>query len=141
MKLEDLSVLQYADAGVNLYGNAILAGNQLITQNPKTVAAFLRATNRAIVETFANPQAAIAATKQREPIIDEKVELERWRITSQYVGAADTRAHGLGDIRKLYLEQQVDDVVEVYGLKARPAADGVFNLSMLPPRAERMVKA
>jgi ABC-type nitrate/sulfonate/bicarbonate transport system substrate-binding protein len=141
MKLEDLSVLQYADAGVNLYGNAILAGNQLITQNPKAVAAFLRATNRAIVETFANPQAAIAATKQREPIIDEKVELERWRITSQYVGAADTRAHGLGDIRKLYLEQQVDDVVEVYGLKARPAADGVFNLSMLPPRAERMVKA
>ncbi len=140
MKLEDLAVLQYANAGVNLYGNAILANNAMVTQQPKVVAAFLRASNRAIVEAFANPVAAIAATRQREPILDEKVELERWRITSQYVGAADTQSHGLGDIRKLYLEQQVDDIVETFSLKNRPSADGIFNLSMLPPKAERMVK-
>lgn len=140
MKLEDLAVLQYANAGVNLYGNAILANNAMVTQQPKVVAAFLRASNRAIVEAFANPAAAIAATRQREPILDEKVELERWRITSQYVGAADTQSHGLGDIRKLYLEQQVDDIVETFSLKNRPSADGIFNLSMLPPKAERMVK-
>ncbi|MES2973637.1 MAG: ABC transporter substrate-binding protein [Pseudomonadota bacterium] len=141
MKLQDLSVLEYSNAGINLYGNAILASNQLINQQPKAVAGFLRATNRAIVESFADPAAAIAATRQREPILDEKVELERWRITRQYVGAADTAGHGLGDIKKLYLEQQVDDVVEVFSLKNRPSADGIFNLSMLPPKAERMVKA
>jgi len=141
MKLDELSVLKYSDAGVNLYGNAILASSALIAQNPKVVAAFLRASNRAIVETFANPAAAIAATRQREPILNETVELERWRITSQYVGAPDTQSHGLGDIRKLWLEQQVDDVAEVYGLKSKPSADGLFNLSMLPPRGERMRKA
>ncbi len=141
MKLEDLSVLQYADAGVNLYGNAILASSNLIAQNPAVIAAFLRATNRAIVETFANPGPSIVATRQREPILDEKVETERWRITSQYVATSETRSHGLGDIRKLLLEQQVDEVVDVYGLKTRPSADGLFNLSMLPPKAQRMVKA
>ena len=140
MKLEDLSVLQYANAGVNLYGNAILASNAMVTQSPQVVAAFLRATNRAIVEALANPVAAIAATKQREPILDDKVELERWRITSQYVTAADTHDHGLGDIRKLYLEQQVDDVVDVFNLKTRPSPDGVFNRSMLPSKAERTVR-
>jgi len=139
MKQDDLSVLPYANAGVNLYGNAILASSNLIAQNPKVIAAFLRATNRAIIETFANPAAAIAATRQREPILDEKVELERWRLTAQYLGAPDTRGHGLGDIRKLLVEQQVDEVVEVYGLKTRPSADGLFNLSMLPPKADRMV--
>lgn len=139
MKQDDLSVLPYANAGVNLYGNAILASSNLIAQNPRVIAAFLRATNRAIVETFANPAAAIAATRQREPILDEKVELERWRLTAQYLGAPDTRGHGLGDIRKLLVEQQVDEVVEVYGLKTRPSADGLFNLSMLPPKADRMV--
>jgi len=141
MKTEELSVLKYSDAGVNLYGNAILAATPLIAQNPRVVAAFLRATNRAIVDTFADPAAAIAATRQREPILDEKVELARWGITAQYVAAADTRGHGLGDIRKLLVEQQVDDVAEVYGLKTRPAADGLYNLSMLPARAERMLKA
>ena len=91
MKPEELSVLKYSDAGVNLYGNAILASSNLIAQNPKVVAAFLRATNRAIVETFANPAPSIAAMRQREPILDAKIELDRWAITAQYVGAADTR--------------------------------------------------
>lgn len=141
MKSDELSVLTYSSAGVNLYGNAILASGNLIAQNPKVIAAFLRATNRAIVETFANPTAAIAATRQREPILDEKVELERWNLTAQYVAALDTRGHGLGDIRKLLVEQQVDEIVDVYGLKAKPSADGLFNMSMLPPKADRMVKA
>jgi ABC-type nitrate/sulfonate/bicarbonate transport system substrate-binding protein len=140
MKTEELSVLKYADAGVHLYGNAILASSNLIAQNPKMVAAFVRATNRAIVETFADPAPSIAATRQREPILDEKIERERWGITAQYVGASDTASHGLGDIRKLVLEQQVDEVAEVFNLKRKPSADAIFNSSMLPARAERTIK-
>jgi ABC-type nitrate/sulfonate/bicarbonate transport system substrate-binding protein len=137
MKPEELSVLKYADAGVNLYGNAVLASSNLISQNPRLVAAFLRATNRAIVETFASPAPSIAATRQREPMLDEKMELERWGVTAQYVGAADTHGHGLGDIKKLTLEQQVDEVVDVFGLKVKPSSDAIFNTSMLPSRSER----
>lgn len=139
MPLADLSVLRYTDAGVNLYGNAILASNAMVTQSPQTVGAFLRATNRAIVEAFADPTEAIAATRAREPILNAAVELERWRISTEYIGAADTRGHGLGDIRKRLVEDQVDSVAEVFALKNRPAADGIFNLSMLPPKAARMV--
>jgi ABC-type nitrate/sulfonate/bicarbonate transport system substrate-binding protein len=141
MKMDELSVLKYSDAGVDLYGNAILASSRLIVENPKLVAAFLRATNRAIMETIANPAPSIAAMRQREPILDEKVELERWGITAQYVAAPDTRSHGVGDIRKLTLEQQVDEVADVFGLKTKPSADAIFNTAMLPARSERMVKA
>jgi len=141
MKMDELSVLKYSDAGVDLYGNAILASSRLIVENPKVVAAFLRATNRAIIETIANPAPSIAAMRQREPILDEKIELERWGITAQYVAAPDTRSHGIGDIRKLTLEQQVDEVAEVFGLKTKPSADAIFNSAMLPARSERMVKA
>jgi len=139
MKPEELSVLRYTDAGVNLYGNAILASNAMVTQQPQLVAAFLRATNRAIIETLADPLPAIAATKLREPILDDKVELECWKITAQYVAAADTRSHGLGDVFKYTLEQQVDQVVEVFGLKARPSVEAVFNRSMLPAAALRRI--
>ena len=61
---------------------------------------------------------------------------------SQYRAAvADTRSLCLGDIRKMLMAQQVDEVADICGLKTRPSADGLFNLSMLPPKAERMVKA
>ncbi|MCW5653303.1 ABC transporter substrate-binding protein [Hydrogenophaga sp.] len=141
MKLDDLVVLQYTQAGVNLYGNAILASNAMVTQQPAAVAAFLRATNRAILESMADPAAAIAATRQREPILNEAVELERWRITRQYIAAPDTRSHGLGDVLKRTLEQQVDEVVDVFGLKTRPGVEGLFNRAMLPAASERTVIA
>lgn len=136
-----LAVLPYTSAGVDLYGNAVLASNRLIVENPRAVAGFLRALNRAIVETLANPAPAIAAAKAREPLLDERTELARWAITAQYVAAADTRSHGLGDTRQGLVERQVDEVVEVFGLKARPSAAALFNRSFLPPRAEREVRA
>lgn len=141
MKLEELSVLRYTDAGVNLYGNAILASNAMITQQPAAVAGFLRATNRAILECMADPAAAVAATLARESILQQPVELERWKITTQYLAAPDTRSHGLGDIYKRTLEAQIDEVAEVFGLKAKPSADAVFHRAFLPPAAERMVQA
>lgn len=141
MKLDELSVLKYTDAGVNLYGNAILASNAMITQNAAAVAGFLRASNRAILEAMADPAAAIAATRARESILNESVELERWRITREYIAAPDTQSHGLGDVLKRTLEQQVDEVVEVFGLKARPSVEGVFNRAMLPAADARSVRA
>ncbi len=141
MKLDDLAVLKYTDAGVNLYGNAILAGNGLITQQPGAVAGFLRATNRAIQESLADPVAAVAAAKAREPILNDAVELERWGITREYVAAADTRTHGLGDVLKRTLEQQVDEVTDAFQLKTRPGVEGLFHRGFLPPAAERSVKA
>jgi hypothetical protein len=139
MKREELAVLRYTDAGVQLYGNSILASSSLLSQRPEVVAAFLRASNRAIVETLADPAAAMAAMRQREPTLDEKVELARWAITRQYVAAADTRSHGLGDINPKLLTQQIADVALAFGLKAQPLADSVFNRSLLPSLAARTV--
>lgn len=144
VKSGGLSIKSYASAGISTYGDTNLASSQAVVQNPKVVTASLRATNRAVVETFANPLVSIVATRAREPTFDEKVELDRWHVTAKCVSAPDTdghgHGHGLGDIRKLVLEQQLDEVIDVYGLKTRPALDSLFNLSMLPTKAERVVK-
>jgi len=141
IKPDDLSVLSFASTGLAVYGNAVLAATKLINENPKAVAAFVRATNRGVMETIANPIAAMAYVKQREPMVDEKVEAERWKITQSYVLGADTKEHGVGDVRKAFVEQQVAEVSETFGLKGKPDAAAVYNLSFLPHKAERMVKA
>ena len=141
IKPEELSVLSFANSGLAVYGNAVLAATQFSTENPKAVTGFVRATNRAVIETIGNPVAAMAYVKQREPMIDERVEAERWRITQSYVLGADTREHGLGDVKKAFVEQQVAEVTDTFALKTKPNADAVYNLRFLPPKAERMVKA
>lgn len=98
----------------------------------------MRATNRALLEVMANPLPAMAFVKQREPFLTEAVEVERWKLTAGYVAAADTRVHGLGDVRRDFAQAQIDEVVETFGLKAKPSLDAIWNLSFLPPKAQRM---
>ena len=146
MKPSELNVLDPSNstsAGVNLYGNASPREQRsmMARRTPPAVAGFLRATNRALMETIANPVAAMASVKQREPMVDEKVEGERWRITQGYVLGADTRDHGVGDVKPVFVEQQIAEVAETFGLKQRPDMGSLYNLSFLPPKAERLVKA
>lgn len=83
----------------------------------------------------------MAATLARESILNSAVELDRWRITSQYLAGPDTRSHGLGDVLKRTLEGQLDEVTAVFGLKTPPSVEGVFNRSLLPAAADRKVRA
>jgi ABC-type nitrate/sulfonate/bicarbonate transport system substrate-binding protein len=140
MNPAELSVLSYAAGGLNVYGNAVLASTKLMADNPKAVAGFVRATNRALVETITDPVAAMAFVKQREPMVDLKTEEARWRITQSYVSTTDTREHGLGDVRRAFVEQQLQQVGETFGLKTKPTFESTYNLAFLPPKGERTLK-
>lgn len=140
VKTEDLQWFKYADMGLNnLYGNAIIASEKMIAERPKAVAGFLRALNRSIREVLANPDAAIASVKRREPLVDEKLELQRLKLFLEFVATPNAKADGIGSINKVKLENQVDDVVSAFGLKNKPSADLLFNSNFLPPRGDRRI--
>jgi len=139
-KEEDIGILYYKDYGVKVYGNAILASSKFIEQNPKAVAAFVRAFNRALKESIANPEEAIKYVKEKEPIVDTAVELRRWKA---YMGAfivtPNIRSVGLGAVSKLRLDTQVDDVAKAFNLKTPPSSDVIFNSQFLPARGDRQL--
>jgi NitT/TauT family transport system substrate-binding protein len=141
-KEDELKIFYYKDFGVKVYGNAILATSRFIEQNPKAVAGFLRAFNRALMDCLSNPEDAIKYVKEREPIIDTAMELRRLKgLLDNFVVTAATRADGLGAISKLRLDTQVDDVARAFALKTPPSPDLIFNSSFLPPKSERQLPA
>lgn len=138
VKDEDIAFFNYKDFGVKVYGNAILANERFIKENPKAVAGFLRAYNKALKDTIANPEEGIKCLKQREPIIVDAVEVKRLKsMIENYVATPNAKSSGLGAFNKIRLEQQVDDVVAAFGLKVRPDTEMLFDSSFLPPRSER----
>lgn len=137
VKEDEIVTFRYADAGLKLYGNAIVASAKMVDENPKTVAAFVRASNRALIDTIINPQAAITANKAFDALIDEKVELEKLRITLVSINTDFARTHGLGAVDKTELGKQVDDVATAFQLKEKTNAESIFNSNFLPPRGER----
>ena len=135
---EDIVTFRLADYGFNLYGNAILVSTKMISENPKAVAAFVRASNRALIDTIANPAEAIRYNKEFDPLIDERLELEKLKITLRAINTDFARANGLGALNKLALETQVDEVSAAFNLKTKPNADLIFNSSFLPSKSERL---
>ena len=64
-----------------MYGNAIMASAKLIEANPKAVAAFVRASNRTLIDKIANPAEAIKASKEFDRLFNEALELEKLPVT------------------------------------------------------------
>lgn len=138
---QDLSVLEYAKTGLNLYGNAVLASSRLIAEKPAALRGFLAASNRALKETLADPEPALAAIKAREGILNLDVERARWAITRQYLATAENRELGLGALRPDILQHQIDEVAAVFGLNSKPTVEQVFHSGLLPAAAQRQVNA
>jgi NitT/TauT family transport system substrate-binding protein len=141
VKDEDLAFFTYREHRVDVYGNAIIASDKFIKEQPKAIAAFLRAYNRSIKDSLANPAEMIRCLKQREPIADDKVELKRFRMLfDNFVVTQRVKANGIGAVDRKRFAQQVDDVVAAFNLKSRPDPDSLFDASFLPPASERMLK-
>ncbi|MBL8383036.1 MAG: ABC transporter substrate-binding protein [Burkholderiales bacterium] len=137
VKTEDIVTLKYADFGVDLYGNAVLASARFLGENPQAVAAVLRAINRAMKDTIADPAAAVKFVMQRNPLLNEADELEKLKLVMEFMDTPNTRADGLGSIKKLRLDNQVDDINLAFGLKSKPSPDIIFSSAFLPRPAER----
>ncbi len=141
IKDEDIVTFRLAEHGFRMYGNAILATAKLIEENPKALAAFVRASNRALIDTIANPVEAIKANKEFDRLITESLELEKLQVTLRAIDTDFARERGLGDFDQGALQTQVDDVFATFGLNTKPSTDQLFNRAFLPPRAERAPRA
>ncbi len=138
VKRDQLVEMRVSDIGVHVYGNGLMVSAKMLAENPKAVAGVVRAMNRAFRESLADPTASVKALKERDPLIEEKTELERYTLLMPAILTPRIKANGLGAIDKATLEKQIDYVAGSVQLKSKPSADQIFNASFLPPKAERL---
>ncbi|CAN6484193.1 unnamed protein product [Victoria cruziana] len=137
VKAADVQVFPFADFGVKLYGNAIIASPKLIKEHPEAIKAFLLAFTKGAKEVMAKPDEAIAFVKQRDGIINEELEKRRLRMAIDAVIASpDARAEGFGQVTAPRLALMASQVSDAYTTKTRVQADAVWNGSFLPSKAE-----
>jgi NitT/TauT family transport system substrate-binding protein len=137
IKDEDILVMPYANHGVKLYGNAIIASDAMIKQKPEAVRGFLRAFAKAAKDVMANPEEAIKAVKERDPLVDEKLELKRLKLAiSGSISTANAKAEGFGQVSGPRLSLMASQVSDAYVTKSRVDVNNVWNGSFLPAKTE-----
>lgn len=140
VKPEDIVVLPYAEHGVKLYGNVIIASPRLIKEKPEAVRAFLKAFTKGIKEVMANPDPAIEYVRARDGIINVDLEKRRLRMAiDSVVASADARAEGFGAVNPGRLALMASQVSDAFSTKTRIDPTAVWTDAFLPPKAELAV--
>ena len=141
VKSDDIVALKYPDFGVELYGNAIIASPKLMAENPKAVAGVLRAFNKALKEVIANPAAAIAYVKERDPLINADLETRRLKLAlDSSVVTPEVKLNGLGAVTPERMQRSIAETAEAYALPKVPTAADLFNPNFLPSKTDRTLK-
>lgn len=137
VKATDVVILPYADHGVKVYGNAIIASPKLIKDNPAAIKAFLSAFTKGARDVMANPVAGIETVKARDGIINVALETRRLQLAiDSVVASPDARKEGFGQVNAGRLSLMASQVSDAYATKTRINPAAIWNGSMLPPAAE-----
>ena len=132
IKPDDIKFLYYSDAGMDIYGNAILASKKILTEHPDIVKGFIKATAKGWQDAVKDPKAALAALKKRSSLVDEALETEKlqWLIKNQ-ITTPESTADGVGGVRAERFGKSVATVATAFGLPNVTPVD-LFDAAYLP---------
>ncbi len=136
---EALRYVQYHDYVPELYGMALMVTRELAATEPDTVRKLLRALNRGLVDTIADPAAAIDALAKRNPAINRESNLRRLLGTLQLeMSRAEGGVLGIGDLDDARFARGIDLLVSTKNLPRHPKASDLFSREFLPPLTDRV---
>jgi NitT/TauT family transport system substrate-binding protein len=134
---KQLRFINYGDYGMDLYSNAIIVSKKLVREKPEAVRGFVRALNKAVIDSLHDPKMAVQTVVKREPLIKFDVELERMDATlKDEMNHPEIAKVGLGNVDDARLLRAIDTLVEANGLTRTPKETEIFTRAFLPPIAE-----
>ncbi len=142
---EHLRFIEYHDHLPELYGMALMMNRTLVAREPHTVQALLRALNRGLVDTVADPQAAInalAAYSNKvpgKPAMNIASNLRRLQGTLELeMGRAEGAVLGIGDLDDARFAAGIALIVDTKKYPHRPQPADLFSRAFLPPLSQRV---
>jgi NitT/TauT family transport system substrate-binding protein len=138
LDISEVGRLDYADWGLNFYGNAMIASRQIIDSNPEAVRGAVQAVAKAWRDAARDQKPIIDALLKRNNLAKREVDLERLQfIIKNQVVSPFTRANGIGAVDQKKLDDNLKLVGEGFNLASVPSRADIFDDRFLPPVGTR----
>lgn len=140
-KLEDINVFYFSDNGLDYYGNAIIAKESFLKENPELVKGFLKAYFKGFQGALKDPTTGLDSVMANgDKLMSKEAEKLRLQIALDKLWVTpEVEAVGIGGVDPQRLKKTIDQTVTGFGLKSNPAVETVFDGSFLPPKEERAI--
>jgi NitT/TauT family transport system substrate-binding protein len=127
----------YAKYGVPLYGSAIITTPAFAAAHPEAIRDFIRGIAHGLNVMITDPQTALATVKKRDPLLDDKIEMARLKISLEYMLISDhVLKFGLSQVDMARLQKTLDEAAPVFEINPVPKASEVYTDKYLPPAAD-----
>jgi NitT/TauT family transport system substrate-binding protein len=138
LDISEVGRLDYADWGLNFYGNAMIASRQIIDGNPEAVRGAVQAVAKAWRDAARDQKPIIDALVKRNSLSKREADLERLEfIIKNQVVSPFTRANGIGAVDPKKLDDNLKLVGEGFNLASVPSRADIFDDRFLPPMGAR----
>lgn len=130
---DNLVLIPWSNWGLNPYGNAIIASEDTIRNNPEMISKFLDATLKAWQWTIKNPEEAIKILQKDIPEVGFLAGLSRL-VEDIYslVDSESFRSHGLGYIDHQRMQDSINIIDEGFKLESKVKVEDMFTTEFLP---------
>jgi NitT/TauT family transport system substrate-binding protein len=133
----DIRLMPFANYGVELYGHVLLVKPDYAEKNPDVIRNFIRGVVHGMNVMIRDPDAAITATKKRDPLILGDIEKGRIKMSLDYMFISpNVVQNGMSNVDIARLDRTLQQVVKPFELKTVPTAAQVYTEKYLPPRDE-----
>lgn len=127
-----LSALLYADWGVDVYSNGLIAPDTTIKGKPERVRKFTTATMKGIAWAVENPGEAVDILLRHYPAIKRDRALAHWKIAVDHLLTPTAKKHGIGYMSRDKMGKTVKIISTYMKLQPAPALDDVYTNEFLP---------
>lgn len=124
--------MSYADYGLAVYGNSLMATHKMIAEKPQVVRGFVRAAMRGLADAFANPDEAIATLRKTNPEVSADIGKEQLMGIAEFVLVDDVKKKGYGHIDPVKIDRTRSVIAEALKLKRAITTDEVYTAQFLP---------
>lgn len=123
---KELVRLAYADAGLDYYGNGIIATDATIKQRPELVRAFVRATVRGMEDAFRDPALAGRIMNKYHPEVDADIGQGETEAVRELATTKTVQQHGLGYIDRLRVWKTIQVVSSAFQVRNPVGVEDVY---------------
>lgn len=130
-----VSVIRFADYGINLISSGLIASKDTLASKPDLVKRFMRASTRAFAEAEKNPEAAVDALLKANPKAGQRDTLEiGLKLTTPLFRTAETKGQAPFRASMANVEESLDLLVKYGGMDpaVRGKAQDWVTLEYLP---------
>ncbi len=129
---KELSLLAFADWGLEMYSNSIVANDKLLSENPDLVKRFLRATYKGFAYSMDHPAEAISILAKYHPEINKEIARMQLDTVFKMVPIKEAKEKGLGWMSEKKMQNTIDIVSEAYQIKVKLPLEDIYTNKFLP---------